>query len=197
MITWMSDLKEVDDIQLLKIAQEGNSEAFGAIYERYAENVFYYLNAHLGNGLDAEDLTEEVFFRVWRALPNYIEWGVPFLAFVFRIARNALIDHYRRERHLVGQLSSEDVVIADHKPGPGEILSDLMERQELREALGYLKEDYRTVLVFRYFSGLSPQDTARAMCRSAGAVRVLQHRALRALRTRLEMLQGDGDGKKA
>ena len=170
MITWTSSRKEVEGIQLPKIAQEGNTEAFSAIYECYAENVFRYLNAHLTNSLDAEDLTVEVFIRVWRALPDYIEWGAPFLAFVFRVAHNALIDHFRRERHLVGQLSSEEVVIADHKPGPVEIFSDQMERQELREALGGLKEDYRTVLIFRFLVDLSPEDTALAMGRSPGAV---------------------------
>jgi RNA polymerase sigma-70 factor (ECF subfamily) len=191
----MSNWHEVDDIQLLKIAQEGNTEAFGAIYERYAEKVFRYLSAHLGSRLDAEDLTEEVFIRVWRSLPDYRERGSPFLSFVFRVARNALIDHYRRERRVVGQLSSDEVMIADHKPGPGEIVSEQMERQELREALEGLREDYRNVLILRFLSDLSPEDTAIAMGRSAGAVRVLQHRALAALRVRLEKHRGKGDGK--
>jgi RNA polymerase sigma-70 factor (ECF subfamily) len=195
MITWMSNWHEIDDIQLLKIAQEGNTEAFGAIYERYAEKVFRYLNAHLGNGLDAEDLTEEVFIRVWRSLPDYRERGTPFLSFVFRVARNALIDHYRRERRAVGQLSSDEVVVADHKPGPVEIVSQQMEQQELREALEGLREDYRNVLVLRFLSDLDPEDTALAMGRSAGAVRVLQHRALAALRVRLEKMRGKRDGK--
>ena len=92
----MSNLGEVDDIQLLKTAQDGNAEAFGELYERYAQRVFRFLYAHLNNQQDAEDLTGEVFLRVWRALGNYKERGVPFLAFLFRIARNALIDHYRR-----------------------------------------------------------------------------------------------------
>jgi RNA polymerase sigma-70 factor (ECF subfamily) len=191
----MSNWHEVEDIQLLKIAQEGNTEAFGAIYERYAEKVFRYLNAHLGNGLDAEDLTEEVFIRVWRSLPDYRERGTPFLSFVFRVARNALIDHYRRERRVVGQLSSEEVMIADHKPGPGEVVSQQMERQELREALEGLRDDYRTVLILRFLSDMSPEDAALAMGRSAGAVRVLQHRALAALRSRLEKIRGIRDGR--
>jgi RNA polymerase sigma-70 factor (ECF subfamily) len=195
MITWMSNWNEVDDIQLLKVAQEGNTEAFGAIYERYADKVFRYLNAHLGNGLDAEDLTEEVFIRVWRSLPDYRERGTPFLSFVFRVARNALIDHYRRERRAVGQLSSDEVMVADSKPGPGEIVSQQMERQELKEALEGLREDYRNVVILRFLSELSPEDTAAVMGRSAGAVRVLQHRALAALRVRLEKLRGNRDGK--
>jgi RNA polymerase sigma-70 factor (ECF subfamily) len=189
-ISW----REIDDIQLLKIAQEGNTEAFGAIYERYAEKVFRYLNAHLGNALDAEDLTEEVFIRVWRSLPDYRERGTPFLSFVFRVARNALIDHYRRERRVVGQLSADEVMVADHKPGPVEIVGQQMEQQELREALEGLREDYRNVLILRFLSDLSPEDTAHAMGRPAGAVRVLQHRALAALRGRLEKFKGNWDG---
>jgi RNA polymerase sigma-70 factor, ECF subfamily len=194
MVTWVSNWHEVDDIQLLKIAQEGNTEAFGAIYERYAEKVFRYLNAHLGNALDAEDLTEEVFIRVWRSLPDYRERGTPFLSFVFRVARNALIDHYRRERRVVGQLSADEVMVADHKPGPVEIVSQQMEQQELREALEGLREDYRNVLILRFFSGLTPEETAIAMGRPAGAVRVLQHRALAALRGRFEKFKGNWDG---
>jgi len=193
----MSNWNEVDDIQLLKFAQEGNTEAFGAIYERFADKVYRYLNAHLGNSLDAEDITEEVFIRVWRSLPDYHERGTPFLSYVFRIARNALIDHYRRERRIGGQLSSEDVLIADHKPGPGEVVSHQLERQELREALDGLKDDYRAVLVMRFLSDMSPEETASAMGRSAGAVRVLQHRALSALRKKFEKSKGKKDGRKA
>jgi RNA polymerase sigma-70 factor (ECF subfamily) len=128
-------------------------------------------------------------------LPDYRERGTPFLSFVFRVARNALIDHYRRERRVVGQLSSEEVMIADHKPGPGEVVSQQMERQELREALEGLRDDYRTVLILRFLSDMSPEDAALAMGRSAGAVRVLQHRALAALRSRLEKIRGIRDGR--
>jgi len=191
----MFDWHEVDDIQLLKTAQVGNADAFGAIYERFAAKVYRYLNAHLGNGLDAEDLTEEVFIRVWRSLPDYRERGTPFLAFVFRIAHNVLIDHYRREKHQKDLVSSEDVPLRDHMPGPVEIISTDNERQELLQALDGLREDYRTVLVLRFLSELSPEETALAMGRSAGAVRVLQHRALTILRSRLENKRVNQDGK--
>jgi RNA polymerase sigma-70 factor (ECF subfamily) len=95
----------------------------------------------------------------------------------------------------VGQLSSDEVMVADSKPGPGEIVSQQMERQELREALEGLREDYRNVVILRFLSELSPEDTAAVMGRSAGAVRVLQHRALAALRVRLDKLRGNRDGK--
>lgn len=185
----MSDWHQVDDIQLLQIAREGNTEAFGHIYERYAERVFRYLFAHLDNRLDAEDLTEEVFLRVWRSLPDYREQGVPFLSFVFRIARNALIDHYRRDRSSQHKDAIEEVNLPDQKPGPVEMAIASLERTELIEALKGLRDDYRTVLVLRFLGELSPEETAQVMGRSAGAIRVLQYRALKALRTRLSHLR--------
>ena len=87
----MAQVQPVEDIQLIQQSQKGDTQAFGELYERYAQRVFRYLYAHLDNRLDAEDLTEEVFLRVWKSLGGYQEQGVPFLAFLFRVARNALI----------------------------------------------------------------------------------------------------------
>jgi RNA polymerase sigma-70 factor (ECF subfamily) len=182
MMAGMSNQPEVDDIQLLKRAQGGDTEAFGSLYERYAQAVFRFLYAHLDNRLDAEDLTAEVFLRVWRSLPNYREQGIPFLALLFRVARNALIDIYRRSGRVEQPLTLEDVVVSDGQPDPGEILITKLEHQKLRDILTHLREDYRTVLVLRFLSDLSPDETAVAMGRSTGAVRVLQHRALIAVR---------------
>ncbi len=176
-----------DDISLLKSAQAGNAEAFGALYERYAPAVFRYLAAHLSSGLDAEDLTTDVFLRAWQSLPNYHERGVPFLAFLLRIARNAVIDQYRRNRSGQSYPTDLEPTLEDEAPGPAESLVQQLERQEMAQVLARLNEDYRTVLVLRFINGLSPQETAQVMKRSAGAVRVLQHRALSALRRLLEL----------
>lgn len=178
----------VEDRQLLSAAKDGDAEAFGVLYERYAERVFRFLFAHVDNRLDAEDITEDVFLRVWRSLPNYREQGVPFLAFLFRIARNALIDHYRRSGKAKGQVSIEDLTLRDNNPGPGESAISSLEREELRVSLEQLRDDYRMVLVLRFLSELSPDETAQVMGRTPGAVRVLQHRALASLRS---MLEGD------
>jgi RNA polymerase sigma-70 factor (ECF subfamily) len=182
----MSNYPTVEDTQLLQLSRQGDAEAFGRLYELYADRVFRFLFAHVDNRFDAEDLTEDVFLRVWRSLPNYREQGVPFLAFLFRIARNALIDHYRRSNPVKGQVSIEDISLQDHNPGPSESAVFSFEREELRLTLEQLREDYRTVLVLRFLSELSPEETAQVMGRSPGAVRVLQHRALAALRSMLD-----------
>ena len=182
----MSSETEVDDIQLLRDAQNCDREAFGELYERYAPRVFRYLYSHLDNRLDAEDLTEEIFLRVWKTLGNYQQQGVPFLAFLFRVARNALIDHYRRSAKSEQEASIEDLHLRDHEPEPVDVVTNTLEHQQLRHVMQQLREDYRTVLALRFLSELSPEETARAMGRSAGAVRVLQHRALAALRSMME-----------
>ena len=112
----VSNWQEFSDVQLLEDAQSGNAEAFGELYERHAQKVFRFLYARLDNRLDAEDLTEDVFIRVWRSLPTYRDWGNPFLAYVFRIARNALIDHYRRSGASKQLMSLEDVAARDWQP---------------------------------------------------------------------------------
>lgn len=187
MLVW----RDVDDVQLLKIAKEGEPEAFGELYERYAQPIFRFFYANLSNRFDAEDLTEEVFLRALRSLPKYKDQGFPFPAFLYRIAQNALVDHYRRSGRSLHDVSTDDdIQIPDERPDPSESATSNLQHQELRKVLEQLREDYREVLVLRFLNELSPEETAQVMDRSVGAVRVLQHRALTALR---ELLDKDQD----
>lgn len=182
----MPNWQNLEDIQLISIAQNGEAEAFGELYERYAESIFRFLYVRLSNRLDAEDLTAEVFMRVYRSLSGYREQGTPFLAYLFRIARNALIDHYRSSSRSGEKVSIDDSIIQDLHPDAGEAAMTSLEHQEVREVLDQLRDDYRTVLVLRFLSELTPDETAQVMGRSPGAIRVLQHRALTALRNLIE-----------
>ena len=175
--------RQNDDGEVIQQVKNGDAEAFGMLYEQYAEVIFRYVYSHLENRSDAEDLTEEIFLRGWRALPKYDERGLPFSAFLFRIARNSLIDYYRQ--HKVVQ-SIEDVELPAREAGPEEQVEEQLENGKLRETLARLREDYRNVLVLRFLSGMSPEETAQVMQRSVGAVRVLQHRALSALKDLME-----------
>lgn len=176
----------MDDHELVLKAQQGDVNAYGELYERHAPGIFRFLYAHVEHRQDAEDITEEVFFRAWRSLPRYRERGVPFQFYLLRIARNALIDHYRRaklpDRSGVRSVDEMENELADPVVG-GQGLSDA--HQDVVSHLGSLTEAHRTVLVLRYFNQLSPEEIAVVMGRSAGAIRVLQHRALSALRARL------------
>lgn len=175
--------RQFDDEQLIKQVKNGDAEAFGMLYEQYAEVIFRYIYSHLESRLDAEDLTEDIFMRAWKALPKYDERGLPFSAFLFRIARNSLIDYYRQKKAVT---SLDDIEVQSREPGLEEAVDVKIENHDLKKSMAGLREDYRNVLIFRFLSGLSPEETAQLMQRSVGAVRVLQHRALSALKDVLE-----------
>lgn len=177
-----------DDKALVEKAKAGDVEAFGNLYDRYAPAVYRYLFAHLPNRLDAEDLTGEVFLKTWKSLAGYRERGVPFLAYLFRVAHNTLIDHRRRAVY-TDQRSMVDLedVLSDSNPGPEEITHTRLEHRGLLKVLSRLPADYQTVLVLRFLSELTPDETAKAMQRTPGSVRVLQHRALAALRKQMDL----------
>lgn len=175
-----------DDNQLIIQAKDGDAESFGELYERNVNAVYRFLYARLDNSMDAEDFTEEVFLRAWNSLSGYHERGVPFLAFLLIIARNVLIDHYRRNGRSPQQVTIEDIQLKDTNPDPDELTAMNLKHQEIHQALGQLRDDYQEVLVLRFLNDLSPNETAQVMKRSTGAVRVLQHRAIAALRKTME-----------
>jgi RNA polymerase sigma-70 factor (ECF subfamily) len=179
--------QQADDFELVQFAQHGDGEAFGELYQRYAHIIFRFIFSHLSDRFEAEDLTEEVFLRVWRSLSNYREQGVPFLAYLFTIARNVMVDFYRRAGRAGGLMSIEDQSLPDLHSDPAEAAIVNLEHQQVRQTLEQLREDYRMVLVLRFLSGLSPEETGEVMGRTPGAVRILQHRALSALRNLLEL----------
>jgi len=174
------------DHELIKQAQRGDPHAFGDLYEFHAPAIFRYLYAHLENQMDAEDLTGEVFIKAWQSLPKYVERGVPFRAFLFRIARNTLVDHYRHNNRLEHKSPEDMDGYKTDELSEAELVSSHMEHQKLLRVMGRIRDDYRSVLTLRFISELSPQETAQVMNRSVGAIRVLQHRALAALRDELD-----------
>jgi RNA polymerase sigma-70 factor (ECF subfamily) len=175
------------DKELIRKAQHGDSFAFGELYEYHAPVIFRYLFAHLDSRMDAEDLTGEVFLKAWQSLPKYDERGVPFLAFLFRIARNVLVDHYRQSNRQTSKTPEElDGYKQDAFAEPIDLVGSQMEHQHILRVLSKLRPDYRMVLTLRFISELTPHETALVMERSVGAVRVLQYRALAALRLEIE-----------
>jgi RNA polymerase sigma-70 factor, ECF subfamily len=171
-----------DDARLVKRAKNGDSEAFGQLHDRYADLIFRFLQARLNNRMDAEDLFGEVFLRAWHSLPRYRQKGYPFSSYLFRIARNLVVDYYRKLSQHEEMVQHNDSLLQVVQNSPDEKIIRKQEYQELNKKLAAMREDYRDVLVLRFISGLSPDETAAVMGRSSGAIRVLQHRALKAFR---------------
>jgi len=162
-------------------AIRGDPEGFRYLYRKYVAAVFRFVRAQVSNHQDAEDLTAETFLRAWKAMPKYQHRGHPFSAFLFRIARNLVIDFRRK--------FSEEIVEFNEDFFSTRQASDqtLFEDYEiLAQAIHRLPEDYRQVIALRFFGDLTVRETALVMGRSEAATRVLQHRAIRKLRQIME-----------
>ena len=135
---------------------------------------------------EAEDLVADVFIRAMEALDRYEDRGLPFVAFLFRIARNAAIDKSRRTRP---DMSIDELV--NHPESDQNVEAEAVrsiERDALFKAMSKLKPDYREVLLLRFVEGYGAADVGRMTGRSEGAVRTLQHRALGRLRKELDRM---------
>lgn len=169
------------DDRLVQRAQAGEAAAFAAIYDDLAPRVLRFLCHQVGDPDRAEELMQRTFVKVIEALPRYRQrGGVPFRAWVFRIARNVAIDAQRTDHPAVALDDAPDQ--ASTAPGPEQLLEEAVRRGELLAALERLPRDQHDVIVYRFFGELTPHEVAPLLHRSDGAVRVLQHRALRRLR---------------
>ncbi len=174
---------ETSEEALIRRAIEGDAEAFGDLYERHLPVLFRYIRCRIPDSREAEDLTEAVFLRVWESLSTFQAGRISFRSWLFRLARNLLIDRYRtrKEEHPLAGIP----VPADRASLPEDRVIAQQQRDRILEALAALKREYQDVLALRFLAGLPHQEVANVMGKSEAAVRVLQHRALRVLMQRL------------
>lgn len=172
-----------DTDALASRARAGDSTAFRALYERFAPQVYRFALFRVRNAADAEDLTQRVFVSVIEALPRYEQRGLPFAAWLFRIARNAVIDFVRVERPR-DPLELLEFQAAEG-PGPAELAEADLERQVLVDGIAGLTPEQQEVIGFRFFGGLAPGEIAAIMGKREGGIRALQFRALESLRRRV------------
>ena len=169
--------------RFVEAAKDGDPEAFGALFDHFYAPVYRYVAARVGRPSDAEDLAELVFVKALEALPRYELRGVPFGGWLFRLARNVVIDHVRTRREhvtldIIVQQSTED-------DGPDELAALRQDMDSVAFALRRLTPEQREAIQLRFFAGLSAREAALAMGRQEGTVRGLQFRAIAALRREL------------
>ena len=165
---------------LVELAQRGDPEAFGSLYEYYLPKIYRFILIKVSHKEQAEDLTHLTFLKAWENVGSYKHKGHPFSSWLYRIARNAVIDHYRRG---VPQISLEDISAEalgiDNSLVEGADSKILWE--DLLGAIRTLKEIEQDVLIMRFVEDLPHQEIAAAMDKTEGAVKVIQHRALKQL----------------
>ena len=168
------------ELELTQRAVSGDPDAFAALYDFYVEQIYRFVLFRVGDEQTAEDLTSQVFLKAWDNLSSYQIRGLLFKAWLFRIARNSVIDYYRTYKETMPLEPS-----ALTKPDPAAEVGDQVEQQlqaeELRLALQQLTEDQRQVLTLRFIEGLSTEEVANVLGKRQGAIRALQMRGLQAL----------------
>ena len=158
-------------------AKEGDRDAIHYLYVRYSHNIYGYVRSIVRDDHDAEDVTQHVFAKLMTVLQKYDERGVPFFAWLLRLAHNAAIDHLRGRR----ATPAEEVFGADARGD-----EEGMDRsQNLRDALRTLPDEQRSVVLLRHVVGLTPGEIASAMGRSESSIHGLHHRGRRALQSEL------------
>ena len=172
---------------LITKAKSGETEAFGLIYDHYLPKIYRFILMKVSRREEAEDITHQVFLKAWTSIgTHYSEMDLPFSSWLYRIAKNAVIDHYRRERPTLNIDDHEgvDELITRHDL---DLKIDLENKtKELLEAVRSLKETEQEVITMRFVEDLSTKEVAEAIGKSEGAVKVIQHRAIESLRKKLQ-----------
>ena len=170
---------------LVTLAQNGDAEAFALLYERYVDVVYRYIYYRVGSHHTAEDLTSETFVRALRRLDSFTWTGRDIAAWFVTIARNIVLDHVKSSRYKLEVTTAELLDGDERAPSPEQDVLQRLRDERLVEAMKRLKPDQQECLALRFLQGLSLAETAEALGRSAGAVKQLQLRAVRALHREL------------
>ncbi len=172
------------DRELVARVQAGDTVAFGAVFQRHYVPVYRYAAACTGNHEDAEDIAAEVFAAAFRAIGRYRAGDTPLEAWIFRIARNEVKDHFRRKGRRLTAVPLQPGTAGEAGNGGG--LENRDRLQDLANGLQVLPPGQREALLLRLVAGLSVRETAKIMKRPEGTVRSLAHHGLKALRSMME-----------
>jgi RNA polymerase sigma-70 factor (ECF subfamily) len=176
---------EFNEEEVLIRASEGDRDAFGLLYGRYIDRIFNYVYYRTGNLHDAEDLTARVFQRAMNHIQNYTDRGVPFSAWLYRIAHN-LVANWHRDRSRRQEIPINDVPVLPSKGDhPERNLVRSQEQDSLLRLIRRLPAERQNLLILKFVENMSNAEIGAIMGRSEGAVKSLYHRTLLALRDQL------------
>lgn len=179
----MDEQRELE--RLVGAARGRDRDAVAALFDRYHDAVYRYAFARLGDATDAEDAAAETFAAMLRSLPRFRWRGVPFEAWLFRIARSKVVDVARHRSRVRPADEAVLAEAADREADPARLLAARENRRLLVRAVDGLPPDQRDVVMLRFFLGRSVRETAEHLGRTDGAVKQLQFRALSTLRRRV------------
>ena len=166
---------------LVRRAQAGDMDAFSALFDRYYDVVFRYVLFRMNDRTLAEDITQETFLRALRRISSVTYQGRDIGAWFVTIARNLIFDHVKSSRYRLESTTSDMVELSPSTDGPEQRVLELTTNEELLRCVRKLNPDQQECIALRFLQGLSVAETAKIMDRNEGAVKALQHRAVRRL----------------
>ena len=185
----------LDDAAIERLVDEARAAdawAFGQLFDHFHLPIYRYIISRVHSPADAEDLTQLVFVKALEALPRYESRGIPFGGWLFRMARNAVVD-FTRTRHEHADLDAA-IHHGSREPGPEDVAMLRQDLAQVDAALATLTDDQREAIALRFFAGLSAREAAEVMGRQEGTIRGLQFRAIAALRRQLGIRGGPDEG---
>ena len=190
-------MQDIDDKVALARASKGDREAFGILYERYVRRIYNYIYYRTGNIYDAEDLTERVFFRALRHIGNYRDRGLPFSAWLYRIAHN-LVANWHRDNSRRKEIPLDDGIFSTKvESHPEHELLVSEERERLLQMIRRLPPDRQHLIVLKFVDHLSNAEIGQIMGRTEGAVKSLYHRTLLSLRSEISVISTGENSKRS
>ncbi|HEV3232535.1 MAG TPA: sigma-70 family RNA polymerase sigma factor [Candidatus Dormibacteraeota bacterium] len=170
---------ELEEERLLVEAAQRDHAAFHRLYDRYFDQIYSYVYYHCGSREQAEDVTAATFQRALEDLPNFSWRGVPYSAWLYRVASNLLARDRRRPAWLE---LKEEAPLASAEPEPDELWLVKEQDGELHEAIRKLPPDQRQAILLRFFAGMRNREVGKVMNRSEGAIKLLVFRGVSNLR---------------
>jgi len=174
----------IDEKDVVNRAINGEGEAFAQLYDEYFDKIYRYIYIRLGNQAEAEDLTQEVFIKALGAIGSYKWRDLPFAAWLFRIARNHMIDHLRRVSK-VEKVVWDDNIAQVEELDPVSVTEQKLRIEDIVNKIKKLSPAQRAVISLRFGSELSVAEVAEVLSKRIGTVKALQHSGIVALRKML------------
>ncbi len=169
--------------QLVRLAQDGDAEAFGRLYDRYLDVVFRFVYFRVNDRTLAEDITSETFLRALRRITSISYQGRDIGAWFVTIARNLVLDHLKSARHRFEITTADTIESREPSPSTESVVLASLQAERLMQAVATLGQEQRECIVLRFVQGMSVSETASIMGKNDGAIKALQHRAIRKLAT--------------
>ena len=170
--------KKPEDLSLVKEVKSGSVSAFQTLYMRHLDAIYRYFFFQTKDKFLSEDLAQDVFIRIWKAINSYDEEKGAFTSWMYRIAHNLLIDHYRGKK----ALHLKEGLEASYSEDWLEKLDRDEKLEKIKEALAKLPQDYQEVVILRFFEDLGVEEVSIIVGKSEENIRVIQHRAVRKLK---------------